>query len=101
MSSAPLLLTPRVLAQAPELGVLAMLDEALHLALLTLAAEHPTLDSGDHAQGRDQHHLTPTLRLANRIVDRLQNLHPLLDRYRAAVDDMLEERANAEHDSYF
>src|SRR4051812_47152882 len=94
MTSAPLLLTPRVLAQAPELAVLAMLDEALHLTLLSLAAEHPTLDRADHVLDRNPHRLATTLRLANRIVDRIENLRRLLDRYRAAVDDMLEQRAN-------
>lgn len=80
-------LTPQTLAQAPELGMITLLDETLHLALLALAAEHPTLDVGDHVH--DRSHASPTLLLANRIVDRAQALHRLLDRYRAAVAEAI------------
>ena len=81
-------LTPRTLARAPALGVLTLLDEALHLARLVLVAEHPTLDTGDH--GRDRDDRAPPVRLAYRIIDRAQPLHRLLDRYRAAVTHALE-----------
>ena len=92
-------LTPRTLARAPELGVITLLDETLHLALLALAAEHPTLDRGDHVHDRSRS--PPTLRLANRIVDRVQALHRLLDRYRAAVTDALAAPEQDEIDTDF
>jgi hypothetical protein len=35
---------PRLLAQAPELAALALLDVALELSVRALLAEHPTLE---------------------------------------------------------
>lgn len=97
----PFLLTPRVLAQAPELGVLAMLEEAMHLALLTLIAEHPSLENGDHWLDGGPDAVAITLRLATRIVDRLQKMERLLGRYRDAVQDGLATQAMPDDDIPF
>jgi len=92
-------LTPATLAQAPELAVITLLDETLHLALLALAAEHPTLDRGDHKNDRSR--APPTLLLANRIVDRVQTLHRLLGRYQLAVADALGASDDSPFDADF
>ena len=38
-------LLPYDLSRAPELGSLALLEEALHISVLSLVAEHPTLQN--------------------------------------------------------
>lgn len=78
-------LTPQTLARTPVLGVLTLLDETLYVVRLALVAEYPTLDTADSA--RDVRGAGPPVRLAHHLLDRVQQLHRLLARYRAAVTD--------------
>jgi hypothetical protein len=74
-------LSPRYLAAAPELAVLAMLDRALMIAVQVLIAEHPTLAA--HPAPPD--HDPPSLREARRLVRAARTLRRGLARYRLAV----------------
>ena len=82
-SSAPTPLCPADLVAAPELASLALVEHALHTALLALVAAHPTLqDLADPDEPL-------SLRLARRFVGATTTLHRVLARYRAAVYDAL------------
>lgn len=74
---------PRVLAThvrlAPEIAVLAVLDDAARTALVALVAVHPLLDQPPH--GHDQ----PTLRRARLLTRRALQLRDALDDYRRAI----------------
>lgn len=70
---------PRLLAQAPELAALALLDVALELSVRALLAEHPTLELKEPG-------LEPlSLRLAQRLLATVYPLQRAVHRYRAAV----------------
>lgn len=77
-------LRPPDLSQAPELASLAIVEDALHTALLALVAAHPTLE--DLAAPGEP----PSLRRARRLVVSAAALCHLLVRYRAAVYDALD-----------
>ena len=72
-------LLPYDLSRAPELGALALLEEALHISVLSLVAEHPTLHSdpepGDPA----------SLRRARRLIASVGTFRNAVSRYRDAV----------------
>ncbi len=80
----PRTLCPADLVAAPELASLAIVEQALHAALLSLVAAHPTLE--DFAQPREP----PSLRLARRLVSVSAAVHRALGRYRVAVYDALQ-----------
>lgn len=69
----------RLLAQAPELAALALLDVALELSARALLAEHPTL--GLNESGPDP----VLLRRAQRLLNIVRPLQRAVRRYRAAV----------------
>jgi hypothetical protein len=87
--SQPLRCNPELLAQAPEMAVLHLLDEALEVACFALFAEHPSLLMDDAR--RDD---PPTLRLAERLIRRATTMSRELRRYAAAVDDALRPPAS-------
>ena len=75
-----LLIQPALLAQAPELAALELLDVALAISVRAVLAEHPTLrEFGDPA-------LEPvTLLRARRLLARVEPLQRALHHYRVAV----------------
>lgn len=72
-------LLPPTLRLAPELAVLAVLDDALRSALIALVAAHPTLDEHDGVLQ------PPSLRRARRFARHALDLRDSLDAYRDAV----------------
>jgi hypothetical protein len=74
----------RLLAAAPELAALALLDSALGICTTALLAEHPTLD---HDLRPDPE--PPSLREARRLLAAAQRLRCTVARYRSAVIDSL------------
>ena len=72
-------LHPRLLAQAPELAALALLDVALAVSVRALLAEHPTLEL-------DEYGPEPlSLRRARRLLAAVYPLQRAAQRYRTAV----------------
>ena len=74
----------RLLAAAPELATLALLDSALTVCAAAILAEHPTLN----------HDLRPhpephSLREARRLLAAAHRLRGVVARYRSAVQDSL------------
>ena len=84
---APALLERRLLAAAPELATLALLDTALDVCTTALLAEHPTLD---HDLRHDPEPLS--LREARRLIAAAHRLRCTVTRYRNAVIDSLVPR---------
>lgn len=74
----------RVIAAAPELATLALLDSALCVCATALRAEHPTLD---HDLRPDPE--PPSLREARRLLAAAHRLRATLDRYRTTVIDSI------------
>ena len=74
----------RLLAAAPELATLALLDSALTVCTVALLAEHPTLD---HELRPDPE--PPSLREARRLIAAAQRFRSTIVRYRSAVIDSL------------
>lgn len=74
----------RLLAAAPELATLALLDSALTLCTTALLAEHPTLD---HDLRPDPE--PPSLREARRLIAAAHRFRCTIIRYRNAVLDGL------------
>ncbi len=70
---------PRLLAQAPELAALALLDVALALGVRALLAEHPTLELDEPCPE------PVTLRRARRLLATIYPLQRAVHRYRVAV----------------
>lgn len=70
---------PRLLAQAPELAALALLDVALELSVRALLAEHRTLELKEPARE------PLSLRRAQRLLDAVYPLQRAVQRYREAV----------------
>ena len=73
-------LDPRLLAAAPELATLALLDSALAVCTTALIAEHPTLD---HDLCPDPE--PPSLREARRLFAAAQRLRRTVTRYKNSV----------------
>ena len=84
----------RLLAAAPELATLALLDNALAVCATSLLAEHPTLR---HELRPDPE--PPSLREARRLVAATHRFHRAIARYRNAVLDVLVPPAD-DHDSW-
>ena len=76
----PALLERRLLAAAPELATLALLDTALDVCTVALLAEHPTLD---HDLRPDPE--PPSLREARRLIAAANRCRGTVARYRSAV----------------
>jgi len=76
-------LSPSDLARAPELAALAIVEDALHTALLALVAEHPSLP--DFAAPGEP----ASLRRARRLITAAATLDRAMDRYRCAVYEAL------------
>ncbi len=76
-------LSARCLRQAPELASLAILEETLHVCLLALYTEHPTLDFFPEPPE------PPSLRRARRLLSAVHTLQGALDRYYASVYDAI------------
>ncbi len=76
--------TPTMLRIAPQLGVLAILDEALTTTVCTLVAQHPTLGaaSANEASSHQQS-------AARRLYDCLARCTHVLADYRLAVAEMV------------
>jgi hypothetical protein len=75
--------TPAELADAPELAILAALDDTLHLALRALVAAHPQLGDPDcPAWAREA---GATAAAADRILTAARRLDRALDAYRRAT----------------
>jgi hypothetical protein len=72
-------LVPYDLSRAPELASLALVQEALHISVLSLVAEHPTLQNEPTAQEPS------SLRRARRLIAAVGTFHNALSRYRDAV----------------
>ena len=85
----PLRCDPERLAQAPEMAILRVLDEALDAACFALFAEHPSLVMEDTHRSDP-----PTLRLAGQLIRRAAAMSRELRRYAAAVDDALRPPAS-------
>jgi len=84
---APANLERRLLAAAPELATLALLDTALDVCTAALMAEHPTLD---HDLRPDPE--PPSLREARRLIAAAHRLRCTVARYRNAVIDSIIPR---------
>jgi hypothetical protein len=82
--TAPPALDHRLLAAAPELATLALLETALSVCTAALLAEHPTLG---HDLRPDPE--PPSLREARRLTAAAHRLHHTVARYRNAVIDSL------------
>jgi hypothetical protein len=80
----PAPLEPRLLAAAPELATLALLDCAISVCAAALRAEHPTLD---HDLRPDPE--PPSLREARRLIAAAHRLRAIVASYRSAVTDSL------------
>jgi hypothetical protein len=88
-------LHPRLLAQAPELAALALLDVALAISVRALIAEHPTLEL-------DEPLPEPlSLRRARRLLGAIYPLQRAAHRYRAAVLAATTAPANDDDDLPF
>ena len=87
------LVQPELLAQAPELAALGLLDVALAISARALLAEHPTLaEFGNPA-------LEPaTLLRARRVLARIEPLQRALRHYRAAVIALARAAAETDDD---
>ena len=70
---------PRLLAQAPELATLALLDVALELSVRALLAEHQTLELKEPVLGPS------SLHRAQRVLTAVYPLQRAVRRYRDAV----------------
>lgn len=86
-------LRPCDLAQAPEFASLAIVKDALHIALLALLAQHPGLD--DFPEPGEP----PTLRQARRFIASADALERALHHYCCAVQDALVPPASADPDA--
>ena len=80
----PLPIDHRLLAAAPELATLALLETALSVCTAALLAEHPTLG---HDLRPDPE--PPSLREARRLIAAAHRFRGTLTRYRGAVIDSL------------
>lgn len=88
-------LDSRLLAQAPELAALALLDVALAVSVRVLLAEHPTLEL---------HEPLPeplSLRRARRLLAAIHPLQRAARRYRAAVLAAMTTPSNEDDDLPF
>lgn len=74
----------RLLAAAPELATLALLESALTVCTTALLAEHPTLNHDLRPEPEP-----PSLREARRLLAAAHRLRCVVPRYRAAVLDAL------------
>ena len=72
-------LLPYDLSRAPELGSLALLEEALHISVLSLVAEHPALQ---YDPGPDE---PASLRRARRLIASVGTFRNAVSKYRDAV----------------
>ncbi len=72
--------TPYDLARCPELAILAILDDALHLTTRALVASYPQLDS-DQVPSWRVDRSRPCL-LARSIISRAQSLSAQVEQYR-------------------
>lgn len=90
-----ILVDPRLLAQAPELAALALLDAALELSVRSLLAEHPTL--GLNEPGPDP----VLLRRAQRVLSSISPLQRAVHSYRAAVINITGKSAKVDDDLPF
>ena len=72
-------MVPEIIRAAPELAVIALLDDAARTALVALLAQHPTLD--DLGGPREP----PTLRRARTLAATASAMRDALDRYREGV----------------
>jgi hypothetical protein len=78
------LANPTELLDAPELAILAVLDETLQQTIYALFAAHPELVSGDSLEAyRD---VTPEAWLADAIYNHANALQYAIERYRGAVE---------------
>jgi hypothetical protein len=84
LANTPLPLDHRLLAAAPELASLALLQTALSVSTAALLAEHPTLG---HDLRPDPE--PPSLREARRLIAAAHRLLGTVARYRDAVLDSL------------
>jgi hypothetical protein len=82
----------RLLAAAPELATLALLDHALAVCAASLLAEHPTLG---HDLRPDPE--PPSLREARRLLAAAQRFQIAITRYRSAVLDALLPDTDDDH----
>ena len=89
-----ILVDPRLLAQAPELAALALLDAALELSVRSLLAEHPTL-------GLEPGPDPVLLRRAQRVLNIISPLQRAVHRYRAAVINITGKSAKVHDDLPF
>ncbi len=88
----PIALTPRLLASAPELGVLRVADLALQQLALLLYAEHETLGIGDFPD-EPRNGEPPTLRAARSLLTGISTATGRIRRYEEAVLHVLQPRA--------
>ena len=72
-------LVPYDLSRAPELASLTLVEEALHISVLSLVAEHPTL------QNEPTPHDPLSLRRARRLLIAVTTFRRALSSYRDAV----------------
>jgi hypothetical protein len=77
------LANPTELLEAPELAVLALLDETLQQTIYALFAAHPELVSGDSLEGCSS--VTPEAWLADAIYNQANALQYAIERYREAI----------------
>lgn len=88
-------LDPRLLAQAPELAALALLDVALAIGVRALLAEHPTLELEEPVPE------PVSLRRARCLLAAVYPLQRAARRYRTAVLASMAAPANEDDDLPF
>ena len=83
----PETLTPWLLSDAPELGLLKIANVVLDMLCLALVAEHPTLIADDDPKARDD---PPSLRRARSLIASIVTAEKRMRRYEQAVRSALE-----------
>ena len=86
------LITPELLADAPELATLAVLEKLLLVATQALIAEHSTLRQAPWPLELQEE--PATLREARRVLQRISRLQSALPRYQRAVLDAVAPRGD-------
>jgi hypothetical protein len=99
MIRSPPLIIPSVndIRFAPDRASLVILQAALIVAARAIAAEHPSVMSCDDPRIFDP----STLARARELIDRFNALTESLERYFAAVDDLIEPNQAAHDESIF
>lgn len=90
------LLEPALIAAAPELAVLDIISDVLETCTFALFAAHPILEAGEHPASWCSSEVKACC-LADRIIDRLNELDNAIIDYGEFVREELEEDKARQH----